>query len=76
MVGTRVSIGFDAARVTFCVKLRFLVRCHRVMCSSKNPPPKAGARLVRLLRHIWAASHIHCDNLKICKGSVLSRQSA
>ena len=67
---------YDAAVVPHCVKLRFLVRCHRVMCSSESPPPKAGARLVRLLRHDSAASHIHCDSLKTCKGSVLSRQSA
>jgi hypothetical protein len=75
-LGRQFPSIIDAALVPHCVKLRILVRCQRVMCSSKSPPTKAGARLVRLLRHNSAASHIHCDTLKTCKGSVLSRQSA
>jgi hypothetical protein len=56
------------------VRLEFLVRCHRVMCSSENPPPGAGARRTYLLRRLRAALHIHInsDSLKTCKGSVLS----
>ena len=75
-LGRQFPSLFDAALVPHCVKLRFPVRCHRVMCSTESPQLQAGARLVRSLRHDSAASHIHCDCLKTCKGSVLSRQSA
>ena len=60
---------FDNTRVPLCVKLRFLVRCHRVMWSSENPHTSAGARRVQLLRRFKAASHIHFDYMQTRKGS-------
>lgn len=61
--------------LTLCDRLRFFVRCHRVMCSTEDPPLGAGARHIHLLRRFRVASHIHSDSLKTCKGSVLSWHS-